>query len=179
MSKRSRIVPPEDWKPIPGFEGIYEVSKCGLIRALTVTRQHGGYRPREIPGRLLHGKKHYGAVTLWSLDGKPTFMGRHVAVARAWIPNPKNYPVVRHLDDDKENHHVSNLAWGTHQDNANDALRNGIFKHHKLTVEQVKRIKRALTCGLTVKQLAHSRGVSKDTIWRISTGRGWTHVTCN
>lgn len=49
----------------------------------------------------------------------------HRLVAEAFIPNPNNYPLVRHLDDYPDNNCVWNLAWGTTKDNAQDAIRNG------------------------------------------------------
>lgn len=186
MQRRSRVIPPNEWKAIPCFEGLYEVSRCGLIRSLTVTRDHGGYRPREIPGRLIQGKKHYGSVTLWPLDGPPTYMGRHVAVARAWIPNPHNLPLVRHLDDDKENHHVSNLAWGTTKDNMLDACLNG-RRGKVLDAAKVRQIKKELTenarrlmqrsDGGLDRWLAKQFNVSESTIGRIRNGKAWHHVT--
>lgn len=46
----------------------------------------------------------------------------HILVAEAYIPNPNNYPYVLHIDDDKENKHVSNLKWGTPSENTQDAV---------------------------------------------------------
>lgn len=37
----------------------------------------------------------------------------HKLVALAYIPNPNNYPVINHKDEDKTNNHVSNLEWCT------------------------------------------------------------------
>lgn len=53
----------------------------------------------------------------------------HRMVAEAFIPNPHNYPVVRHLDDNPSNNHVDNLAWGTQYDNVQDCIKNGRFKY--------------------------------------------------
>lgn len=53
----------------------------------------------------------------------------HRLVAEAFIPNPHNYPIVRHLDDDPDNNCVENLAWGTQLDNVRDCIKNGHFKH--------------------------------------------------
>ena len=52
----------------------------------------------------------------------------HRLVAEAFIPNPDNYPIVRHLDDNPANNEVENLAWGTQYDNVQDCIRNGHFK---------------------------------------------------
>ena len=38
-------------------------------------------------------------------------------VAKAFIPNPNNLPLVMHLDNDPANNHVNNLEWGTHSEN--------------------------------------------------------------
>ena len=43
----------------------------------------------------------------------------HVLVAKAFIPNPdpKNLPIVDHIDNNQHNNHVSNLRWFTQSDN--------------------------------------------------------------
>lgn len=51
----------------------------------------------------------------------------HRMVAEAFIPNPLNLPMVRHLDDDPSNNFVENLAWGTQTDNMRDCINNGNF----------------------------------------------------
>lgn len=43
----------------------------------------------------------------------------HRVVAYAFIPNPNNYPVVHHIDEDKQNNVVDNLEWCTQKYNAN------------------------------------------------------------
>lgn len=49
----------------------------------------------------------------------------HRLVAEAFLENPNNYPIVRHLDDDPDNNWVGNLALGTQLDNRMDCIRNG------------------------------------------------------
>ena len=41
----------------------------------------------------------------------------HRAVALSFIPNPNNYPVVMHWNDDSTNYLIENLLWGTSSDN--------------------------------------------------------------
>lgn len=50
----------------------------------------------------------------------------HRMIAEAFFRNDKNYPIVRHLDDNPSNNCVDNLAWGTQIDNMADARLNGI-----------------------------------------------------
>lgn len=42
-------------------------------------------------------------------------------VAKVYIPNPANLPVVMHLDNNPLNNTVSNLRWGTQSDNIKQA----------------------------------------------------------
>jgi hypothetical protein len=58
----------------------------------------------------------------------------HRVVALLFIGPCPDGQMVRHLDDDPENNNVSNLAYGTREDNIADAIRNERFKkgdeHH-------------------------------------------------
>lgn len=51
----------------------------------------------------------------------------HILVAKAYIPNPNNYPIVMHKDDNKQNPCVENLEWGTISQNTKDAHSNGLI----------------------------------------------------
>lgn len=118
----------EEWKAIPGYEGLYDVSTHGNVRSYDrwVTRRSGAqvlWRGRTLKPNK--GSKGHYRVNLFK-DGVPAMTWIHRLVAQAFIPNPENHPLVRHLDDVKENNHVSNLAWGTHSDNRQDAIRNGV-----------------------------------------------------
>lgn len=53
----------------------------------------------------------------------------HRLLAEAFIPNPHNYPNVRHLDDDPGNNELENLAWGSQLDNVRDCINNGHFRY--------------------------------------------------
>lgn len=57
--------------------------------------------------------------------GKRTYKYLHRLIAEEFIPNPNNYPIVRHLDDDPKYNVVDNLAWGTQQVNMHDCIENG------------------------------------------------------
>lgn len=173
---------------MPGFKGFYEVSEFGRVRSLTALRNHGGYRPRVIPGRLLRPKtttSGYLSVTLWGEAGA-VYERVHVLVALAFVPNPLNLPIVRHRDDCKLHSVASNLVWGTYKDNAKDARVNGRIPVRKLTVEQARALKQRLRDELSTlmrrrdggldKRLSEEFSVSGTTVGMIRKGITWAHV---
>ena len=52
----------------------------------------------------------------------------HRLIAEAFIPNPQNYPVVNHIDGNKQNNDISNLEWCTQEHNMEEAKRLNLFK---------------------------------------------------
>ena len=59
------------------------------------------------------------------VNGYRRYFYIHRLMAKAFISNPNNYPVVRHLNDNPKDNCLENFAWGTQRDNAEDAKRNG------------------------------------------------------
>ena len=96
----------EVWKPIPNYEGFYEVSNIGRVRSL--------YRYKKI----LHPSdtNGYRTVELWK-GKKRKRIGVHRLVAMAFIDNPDNKPFVNHKDETRDNNSVDNLEWVTHVEN--------------------------------------------------------------
>ena len=73
--------------------------------------------------KIMDREGHMG-VCLY-VNKKPRYFYVHRLIAKAFIPNPNDYPIVRHLNDVPDDNGVRNLCWGTQRDNAYDALRNG------------------------------------------------------
>ena len=96
----------ETWKPIAGYEGIYEVSSFGRVKSL---------KTGKVLKPLDHGNG-YLCVNL-SKKGKTKIHLIHRLVAMAFVENPYNHNVVNHLDEDKQNNHAGNLEWTTLVDN--------------------------------------------------------------
>lgn len=121
----------EQWAPIDGWPG-YEVSTAGRVRSVTrrLTRRNG--QAFTVAGRILRPVRKNGRHLAVSLrdetNGRSSRPYIHRLVAKAFIPNPEEFDVVRHLDDNADDNSVENLCWGTHGDNAWDRVRNG--RHH-------------------------------------------------
>lgn len=117
----------ETWKPIPGYEGLYEVSDMGRVRSLDQIVNLSDGRSRRHSGRILRATKsgRYWQVYLSPELGKRRNVLVHSLVLAAHVgPRPEGQ-VGRHLNDDKDDNRLVNLAYGTAVDNMQDALRNG------------------------------------------------------
>jgi hypothetical protein len=103
----------EVWKPVKGYEGIYEVSNLGRVRSLDryVERKNGYILPCK--GSLImpiHHKSGYIYIGL-TKDGKKHNLKMHRIVAEAFIPNPHNLPEVNHKNEQPDDNRVENLEW--------------------------------------------------------------------
>jgi uncharacterized OB-fold protein len=105
------------WWAVPGYEGYYEVSSGGQVRALARVLHGLFYRgqQRVLPGRLLSPRPNrygYFQVSL-SRDGKVSTFTLHRLVATAFIENPRQLPQINHKNNDKHDNRVENLEWVT------------------------------------------------------------------
>jgi HNH endonuclease/NUMOD4 motif len=115
----------EEWRSIPllGFPDRYQVSNFGSFRTLAYVDRRGWNRREriikcadaQISIRLDNGQKKWFALAALILHA---FVG----------PPPKGCRLSRHLDDDRSNNRLDNLAWGTDLDNIRDAKSN--FLHN-------------------------------------------------
>lgn len=111
----------EIWKPVVGWEGLYEVSSHGRIRSLNrvIINKSGG--KQSFVGRILRPARDrygYNRVVL-SKEGTSYNRIVHRLVAQAFIPNPNNLPEVNHKDEDKTNNIPENLEWCSNKYNVN------------------------------------------------------------
>lgn len=123
----------EEWKPVVGFEGLYEVSSFGKIRGISrVTK-----RPRA-PLSPYDRKADYHRVRVWLNRKKVATITVHIAVMAAFVgPRPPGM-VINHIDGDKWNNTVSNLEYVTPAENTWHAIRSGLSPHS--TPQDIARI---------------------------------------
>lgn len=129
----------EIWKPIFGFEGLYEVSSLGRVKNIPhwVTRDYvkkDGVRVTDrlfVKEKILTPKKKYhhrnrnkgnDAYYLgFSLRKAGKYINKmlHKIIAEAFIPNPENKPCIDHINGDPLDNRIENLRWCTYKENNN------------------------------------------------------------
>lgn len=108
----------EVWKPVIDYEGFYEVSNLGRVRS--VNRQVVNCNGIKIfrKGRVLKpsisGTSNAPHVVLYK-DGKPFSPNINQLVAKAFIPNPKNYKFAININGDLNDNSVNNLKWSQYK----------------------------------------------------------------
>lgn len=121
----------ENWRPVVGFEGRYEVSDLGRVRRLA--RGRGS-----VPGRILRerdnkqGDGAYAYVDLWA-ENRPTRKLVHHVVLEAFVgPRPVGM-VGCHGPGGHRDNRAANLRWDTQAANIRDIVEAGNHRSRRVT----------------------------------------------
>jgi len=151
------MVKTEELKDLPGFNGLYKVSKDGTVYSLK-----SGELKALKGGNVRRG---YRGVTLYH-NGKAHLRLVHRAVAEAFLPNPDGLPHVNHKDFNKQNNSVDNLEWCKESENMRHLLQGG--KHSRcLAPNIVLEIRQRHAAGESQASLAKQFGRSPGAICQI------------
>lgn len=182
----------EIWKLIPGYPK-YEASSSGRIRSverdLTVYDPGHNHFYNITRGQYIlkpHANwRGYLRVDLRSTDRRT---GRiemvHRLIAKAFIPNPDNYPQVNHISGIKTDNSVYNLEWCTNLHNRRHAQKLGLFGNmqgqnspaRKLDQTQVRTIRKCVQDGMCYQDLATYFMVGRSAIKDINLKRTWAYL---
>lgn len=77
-----------------------------------------GKRGKPLTPRIYEGYQQVKAGNQW--------VSVHRLLALAFIPNPKNYETVNHIDGNKQNNSLNNLEWCSRTENIYHAMDNGL-----------------------------------------------------
>lgn len=116
----------EEWRTIPGYEGVYEVSSIGRVRSLARIDMRG----RRVRARILSQWSHpSGHINVkLSLNGNSKLGKVHRLVLMSFVGPPPAEHEALHGDGNPANNRVENLSWGTRSENQYDRVRHGT--HH-------------------------------------------------
>ena len=154
----------EIWKDIEGYEGKYQVSNLGRVKRLayTVEVQMPDGRIYERPQKeriikpCLDSLGRYLIVALHT--GKPkTNHLLHRLVAKAFIPNPDNLPIINHIDENTQNNRVDNLEWC-------DYLYNAQYGDNSSVVEQIDEKGKVIATYKSVREAERLTGIAHESI---------------
>lgn len=111
----------EVWKDIVGYEGLYKVSNKGNVYSVERISSQGN----KWGGITLKPARHRDGYIYVALckNGIKNYKLIHRLVAETFIPNPKGFLEINHIDEDKINNHVENLEWCTRKHNINHGKR--------------------------------------------------------
>lgn len=166
------VMEEERWMWVVGYKGRYRVSTLGRVESVTRTVRAGWGSLRRQDGRVLrsaiasHG---YPMVVLRDgTEGKAHTV--HTIVLTAFVGPCPSGMLCRHLDGNKTNNVLSNLVWGTHEENYQDAVRHGRVVRHsgekspncKLTDAEIVEIRRLVASKeMTKRAIAKKYGIHR------------------
>lgn len=170
----------ESWKRAPHPHGeIYEVSDLGRVRCYRQSLKHLTI-PR-IKKPQFNQKRGYWYVVL-SLKKVVKSWSIHRLVLTTFKGHRSSSFDCRHLDGNRSNNKLSNLAWGTRLENEADKRLHGRVSegsrngHAKLTESQVIDIRKRYKSGATKRELYTEYGMSRRAVSSILLRQSWKHI---
>lgn len=161
----------EEWRPLVGYEGHYEISSLGRLCSLKKGR-------RRVLSLATDGNGYAKASVC--VGGKPKAMRISRAVLTAFVGSPPSKEhEAAHCNGDHTDNRLANLRWATRAENASDkvvhgtinrGLRNGIAK---LNESEVREIFRRVAGGEKQRAVARDFGVHFQCVNDIVRGRTW------
>lgn len=164
----------EIWKPIPGYEGLYEASCLGRIRSLPRITVSKCNRNVAVKGGIL--RPFYGTTSNYYQVQlcKQGILRKHLVhrlVAQVFLSDWNADLEVNHIDGNRLNNRSDNLEMCTRQQNIDHSIKHNLKRdygehhvHAKLTNRQANIIRVWHRWGIRQNDLAAMFRVSKQAI---------------
>ena len=137
----------------------------------------------------------HGYLRVW-INNKDEYV--HRIVAACFVPNPKGYREVNHIDGNKQNNNAENLEWCSRSYNNKHAFVTGLRKYLELiemarcekaiagrrkrriySDEQARQIKTLIRQGYSDSQIVKTVGGSHGAVYSIRKGQTYTEIKEN
>jgi hypothetical protein len=169
----------EVWKPVKGFEGMYEVSDQGRVRALPYEMRHWCGRMIPKPGGLVTLTKHTGGYRFVALrGGKKHYV--HRLVMAAFVGPAPHRNDVNHINGDKTDNRLCNLEYCNRLHNVRHAIATGLQDNagegngmSKYTADQITKAHELVRQGASHAEAASATGVSRGMVQQVTKGTRW------
>jgi len=172
----------EEWRPILGYEGIYDASNIGNIMRIKPEKN-------TFAGRIMqqsNDRYGYPHVKLCK-GGKAKGYGVHTLIIGAFVGPCPEGEQVNHIDGDKTNNNVENLEYVTQRENNEHAFTFGLKntdhmvgeRHYGsiLTENAIPQIRRLIKEGeFTMAEIGIMYGAKRSTITNVRSGHTWSWV---
>jgi hypothetical protein len=164
----------ENWRPVPAHPG-YEVSDLGRVRSYRNRQGHPTRTPRLLSPGQVRGYRH---IKL----GRSHQTKVHILVLEAFVGPRPDGMVCRHLDGNPMNNRLSNLRWGTPEENYADRHLHGTHntgsRNGRALVDEeaAAAIRQRTAAGEKHAAVAEAFGVKRGVVAHISAGRTWKSV---
>jgi hypothetical protein len=168
------------WKPVVGYEGLYEVSDQGRVRSIEHQTKLGP-RGGRVLSRATEKRLGYVKVNLYR-DGKARSVRVHCLVLEAFRGSCPEGMEGCHDNGNRSDNRLDNLRWDTRPANHADKHRHGTMmsgeRHYasKLDEGAVRRAFRLRDGGISVADIATDLGVSAATVHDAFRGKTWKHL---
>lgn len=165
----------EEWRIINEYNN-YEVSSFGRVRNIkrnfilkpSLQVMPDGYK------RL--------RVNLYFKGGHKQFKV-HRLVAKVFIPNPNNKPIINHIDNNSLNNNIENLEWCTNEENLKHSARQGRLNRGENNARSILKEHEVLNIRnnppRTLEQkiiIAKKYGIKVNSLRAIIRGVNWKHL---
>jgi hypothetical protein len=151
----------EQWRPVVGYEGLYEVSNQGRVRSLdrAVRHHRGGVQQRKGHIKRQSTLKNGYLGTALCKGGKEVQKKVHILVAEAFLPpRPEWSNMVNHINKDPADNRAENLEWSDNGHNKRHANARYLYED------------RLVSCS----ELAEISGIAMTTLFRRINYHGWS-----
>jgi len=172
----------EEWRDVPGWEGIYSVSNTGRVLSHKRYVNHV-FGVRVVNERLMNlnvNEDGYKVVCFRSVDRKRKTYKVHRLVGIVFLNVPVDMEI-NHLDGNKLNNRADNLEICSRVQNQRHAIMTGLSdptkNNRQLSEEDVYRIIPLIKKGLSMDNVGKMFNVSHQCIRDIKNGVSWKYIT--
>lgn len=161
----------EIWKPVTGYEGLYEVSNLGRVKSLR----------NNIIMKDFLSNKGYKLIKLSKEKARKAY-SIHRLLAQAFISNKENKKYINHLNGIRNDNNINNLEWVTGRENnlhTSRIMKRNTGETHgsaKLKKKDILEIRIMLRNNIPHSIITEEYGIVSSTISYINQRKTWRHV---